>query len=478
MNPSSSRSYDLLWLSLALMPLITLSFLFAIVPQDYWWVVRVGQETVLNGAVPTVETMSWTSAGRPIVYEPWLAGVFFWWVYDLGGASLTFLLRGLLIGLTYGMIWLLVRQASGPRLATVLILLVGLASSNNWQMRAQLFAYPLFALCLYALIRWQSGSNRTVWLLPVATVLWANLHGSFILPFLLTGAALVFGNGNRRFLFIALVLMFAGNLLNPQGIHLWGHVAFMLTTPSNQAYSVEWQPPANAGWQMNIFFAWILLFAPVTALSTHKLSILEWIWFLGFGWLAVSGLRYVIWFLFILTILTAAPLAALTRNKLDGAVKSFFPVFNVAFACLFLSLSLFYLPGIRETWWTEAPSAYAMDMTPFGAEKWLKEHPDVPGPLWNDYVFGSYLLFGLPSRPISIDSRFFPFPPEQMEEYQQISHGSPLWESVFERDGINLLLLSIETQAELIENVESSDEWCEQYRDKTAVIFSRCEPLP
>lgn len=478
MNQNSSRSYDLLWLSLAILPLITLSFLFAIVPQDYWWVVRVGQETVRNGAVPTIETMSWTSAGQPIIYEPWLAGVFFWWVYDLGGASLTFLLRGLLIGLTYGTLWIAARQVSGPRLATILILLVGLASSNNWQMRAQLFAYPLFALCLYALIQWHSGKDKTLWVLPVAAILWANLHGSFILPFLLAGAALVFGNGNRKSLFIALILMFAGTLLNPQGIHLWSHVAFMLTTPSNQAYSVEWQPPLNAGWQMNIFFAWTLIFAPLAAFSSRKLFLMEWVWFLGFGWLAFSGIRYVIWFLFILTVLTAAPLADLTRNKLDGSVKISSPALNFALACLFIPLSLFYLPGIREKWWSEAPSAYAINATPFGAEQWLKEHPEVPGPLWNDYVFGSYLLFALPSRPISIDSRFFPFPPEQMEEYQEISHGSTTWESAFDRDGINLLLLSTETQPKLVENVEASDRWCEQYRDQYAIIFSRCEPMP
>src|SRR5215212_8747287 len=278
MNSSASRSYDLLWLVLALLPLVMLSFLFAIHPQDYWWLLQVGKETLLHGAVPTRETMSWSQAGQPILYEPWLAGVIFSLAYDLGGASLTFLLRGVLIGLTYGLIWFMVRRDSGPRLATILILLMGLASSNNWQMRAQLFAYPLFVLCLYVLIQWQSGKDKTLWVLPVSAILWANLHGSFILPFLLAGAAFVFGNGNRRSLFIALALMFAGSLVNPQGIHLWGHVAYMLTTPSNQAYSVEWRPPLNAGWQMNIFFAWTLIFAPLAATSSRKLSTMEWVW--------------------------------------------------------------------------------------------------------------------------------------------------------------------------------------------------------
>lgn len=477
MNPSS-RSYDVLWLSLAILPLVILSFLFAIHPQDYWWILRVGQETVRNGAVPTIETMSWTRAGQPIVYEPWLAGVLFWLAYEWGGASLTFLLRGLLIGLTYGTIWFAVKQASGPRLATVLVLIMGFASSNNWEMRAQLFAYPLFACCFYSLLKWQSGQHRALWMLPVATILWANVHGSFVLSFLLAGSALVFGNGNRRSLFMVLILMFVGTFLNPQGVHLWDHVLFMLTTPSNQAYSLEWQPPINAGWQMNIFFAWTLIFAPLAAFSTRKLSIMEWVWFLGFGWLAVSGIRYVIWFLFVLAVLTAAPLADLTRNKLDGSIKVSSPVFNIALACLFVSLSLFYLPGIREKWWAEAPPAYAVEATPQGAVKWLEEHPEVQGPLWNDYIFGSYLLFALPARPISIDSRFFPFPPEQMKEYQEVSRGSAAWDAVFDRDGVNLLLLSLGTQPALIKNVASSDRWCEQYRDKYAVIFSRCDPTP
>jgi hypothetical protein len=97
--------------------------------------------------------------------------------------------------------------------------------------------------------------------------------------------------------------------------------------------------------------------------------------------------------------------------------------------------------------------------------------------LWNDFAFGSYLAFALPSRPTWLDSRFFVFPPEQMEEYQQISHASAEWDVLLEREGVNLLLLSLASQPKLVENVEASDRWCEQYRDKYAVIFSRCEPI-
>jgi hypothetical protein len=108
---------------------------------------------------------------------------------------------------------------------------------------------------------------------------------------------------------------------------------------------------------------------------------------------------------------------------------------------------------------------------------WLEAHPELPGPLWNEIGFGSYLIFALPARPPSVDSRFFPYPLEQMQEYQTISVTGLGSETAFQRDGINLLLLSVAEQPRLIEAVEKSDQWCEQYRDQTAVIFSRCTSI-
>ena len=474
---SSSRSYDLLWLSLAILPLVTLSFLFSIHAQDYWWYLRIGQDTLLHRAVPTVDTISWTQAGHPVVYQPWLAAVVFWLTYHFGGASFTYLMRGILLAVTFGVLWILARQASGPWLATILILVMGLSSSNNWQMRPQLFAYPLFALCLYSLYQWQNGNDRTLWVLPVATILWTNLHGSFALALILAGIALVFGKGNRKPLLFAMSFMLIGTLINPRGFDSWRYLNFMLRSPSDQLFSVEWFPPSNAGWQLNIFFAWTLLIAPIAALSMRRPTIMDWILFLSFGWLAFSGIRYVIWCLFVLVVITAAPLGELTHGRLDSKAKISLPVFNFVLAGLFMMLSLLYLPGIRERWWLEAPPVYAPESNPMAAVAWLKVHPELPGPLWNDFAFGSYMAFALPARPTWLDSRFFVFPPEQMEEYQQISHAAPEWETLLQGERVNLLLLSTASQSQLIKEAAASLHWCEQYRDRYAVIFSRCTPI-
>lgn len=335
----ASRSHDFLWLGMALLPLLGLSFLLSIPAQDYWWYLRLGKDILEQGAVPLIDTMGYSRAGESIFYQQWLAGILFRLVYDLGGATLTFLLRGLLIGLSYGMLWWMLRRISGPRLATLLIILLGLASSNNWVMRPQLFAYPLFILCLWALYQWLDGLDRYLFILPVSVLLWANLHGSFILPFVLAGSTLVIGGGNRRALFVTMLAMLVAVMINPYGLGVWKYLIFILNSPSDYLFSVEWLPPSNAGWQLNIFFGWLLAIAPLTAFSKYKLSILEWVWFLGFGWLALSGIRYVIWFMFLLALFSAKLLAEWSNHLIDRPVEKINPAINYSLSIVLLLLS-------------------------------------------------------------------------------------------------------------------------------------------
>jgi hypothetical protein len=93
--------------------------------------------------------------------------------------------------------------------------------------------------------------------------------------------------------------------------------------------------------------------------------------------------------------------------------------------------------------------------------------------LWTDFAFSSYLIFQLPERPVWIDTRFYPFPPEQWERYIQVSDAGPGWEEILDEEGIQLLMLDIHSGADLVAAVCSSPAWCECYHDDVAVIFSR-----
>lgn len=468
------NSYNFLWLSLALLPLLALSFMLSIPAQDYWWYLRLGKDILSQGAIPLVDTMGYSRAGEPIFYQQWLSGIIFYLVYEAGGVTFTYILRGVLIAISYGMIWWMARESSGPRVAAILIILLGLSSSNNWVMRPQLFAYPLFLICLLAIYEWHQGRNQRLFLLPAALLLWVNLHGSFVLPFLLTGSAWIFGNGNRKSMLITLIAMALVSLINPYGFGVWKYLVFILNNPSDYLFSVEWRAPSNEGWQLNIFFAWLLLFIPLAGLSKQKLSLLEWIWFLGFGWLALSGIRYVIWFMFFLSIFSAKLLSDWTNLYIDKPVEKINPRINYLLSAFLILLSFIFLPGIRDSWWKSAPPHYELSTTPIQAVEFLKTRDDLPAPLWNDYAFGSYLEFELPARPTWMDTRMYSFPQAQWEEYVRVTNAEG-WQEFFDREGINLLLLSQSAQPKLIQAVSESNIWCEEYQDEYAVIFSRCE---
>ena len=53
-----------------------------------------------------------------------------------------------------------------------------------------------------------------------------------------------------------------------------------------------------------------------------------------------------------------------------------------------------------RAWWKDSPPPYHEATTPIAATEWLAAHPDLPGPLFADYTFGSYLTFALPLAPV------------------------------------------------------------------------------
>lgn len=471
------RSYNWLWLSLTLLPLLFIAVLLPLSPQDYWWYLRLGGDVLQTGSIPSIDTYSYTQAGAPFFYQSWLAAIIFWKTYQVGGFLLTFFLRGVIIAATYILLWILARDVgAGPRLASLLTFLAALAGSSNWSFRPQLFTYPLFVLALYILLKWARGKNRGLWILPVLSILWINLHGSFPLLFILGSFALLFGHGDRKKLLLVMGIATVALFVNPHGINILGYVQNMLTAPSNRL-SVEWSPMINRGWQANLFFAWLLVLTPIAALSSRKLTLLNWAYFLSFGWLALSGTRYVIWFVFIMVAATAALLAEWASRFLERPVQHERTLINVLACVLLLLLPFSVLPGFRDLWWPDAPRPYN-GANPIEATKWLAEHPELDGPLFSDFSHSSYLIFALPSRPVWIDPRFELYPPEQWKKYTTIASAAPQWQTLLDQEGINLVMLSTGGEPALITAMRASAQWCEEYQDKDTVIFHRASACP
>lgn len=473
MFKKSIRDGSLLYLGVILLIALCIAFLLPVTPEDYWWYMRIGRDTLSTGAIPAADTFTWTILGQPILYHSWGASVLFWLVYRAGGLTLTVFLRGLVVGITYSVLWFTARRAGAGRIGSSLVLLAAvLASSNNWSLRPQLLVYPLFALALWILYQWRAGKKKIVWWLPLIALIWGNLHASFVVLVALVGAALIFGKGDRRTLFFSFIGILAATFINPHSWRSWEYVVQMLTSSSNMQFSSEWGSPVNEGWQMNLFFFWFLIFPVLAATSERKLSSLEWVWFIGFGFLALWGMRYCVWFILILAVLTAELLSGWEKKWLPES-KPGNVVLNWVLPLVFTLIPVLFLPGVREGWWQQAPEP--TQNTPVRAVEWLQSHEEIQGPLLAEMGFASYLEFTLPERPIWIDTRVQLFPVSMWEDYREITLASQGWQPRLDGTGANLLMISPATQPKLARALAETKDWCKVYADEVAQIYTRGE---
>ncbi len=460
-------------LSLILGIILIIAFLLPLAPSDYWTYLRIGEEIIHTGALPTTEFMTYTSGGQPAVYSYWLASLIFFGVYQLGGLPMTVFLGGLFIALFYALVWMCLRELEiSPVASGLILLIIALLGSNNWSVRPQIFVFPLFALSLWVLIRWHARNNRGLWLLPLISILWANLHGSFILLFVLLGTALIFGRGSRRWLALILGFCLAATFVNPYGVDLWMNASGMVGNDIISKFSYEWQPPENRGWQMNLFFGSLLVMALVTAFSKIKTNLLWWIWFLGFGWMALSGMRYVIWFSVIEMLLLAQLAAPWLGQTLDRRPVFQNKVFNLVLGIVVLLIPLFTLPSIRQQWWQQAPENIS-DTTPVQAVEWLAQRPELEGEMWANWEASIYMTYALPGRKMWITNRIEDFTETQLIENTRLMRAADDWQAILDKYVVNLLLLDRVYDEELIKAVSSSSEWEQTYSNDQSIIFTR-----
>jgi hypothetical protein len=206
----------------ALRPLLS-----TIPPHDFWWHMATGRLIATSGQIPTVDSFSYTRAGEPFFNQSWLAQLLLYGLHQLGGVPLIAFVQALALAFAYGLLLrLCVLRTGNIRLSVGFLLLATLpASFDNWVVRPQTYAIPLFVAYLYLLAGWRGvwiakpakGSERResedakareggreregresargallpLLLLPALGAIWVNLHGSFVLGGALIGLTFV-----------------------------------------------------------------------------------------------------------------------------------------------------------------------------------------------------------------------------------------------------------------------------------------------
>jgi hypothetical protein len=241
---------------------------------DLWGHVRFGQDLLASHRVVVPDTYSFTS-DKPWINHEWLAEVVMASAFAAGGPLGLNLLRIACLLAIAALIWRRLTAFAPPARVLDALLVVAILGvyGRAEQVRPQMFSLLLFAILLTILTDVdRTGDRRRLAFIAPLMLLWANLHGGWIvgLECLATwaGCKLVFERATAREHIMVIAAILAAVLataINPYGIRLWW---FLLdTVRMNRPYIEEWQPVYRLpAW------AWLLWSLPagLTALAAIR----------------------------------------------------------------------------------------------------------------------------------------------------------------------------------------------------------------
>jgi hypothetical protein len=217
-----------------------------------------GRYFVERGGPTARDVFSYTCPDCTWVYFEYLSHSSLWLAYSIGGPLGLIALKCALGALTLLFAGATLRM-SGHRPAAwfPLYLFVTGTVPRFFLFRPQLVTFALFSFFTYTLFRYLEERRTRLWVLPLATALWANCHGGFVAGLGAIGLAILLcaartvnqgGSGVRdvwratRPLCVAGAACAAFSLLNPQGWRLWSYLLLELTHDTNRTLIAEWMP--------------------------------------------------------------------------------------------------------------------------------------------------------------------------------------------------------------------------------------------
>jgi hypothetical protein len=479
-------------------------------PEDFWWHLKAGELIAMGQGIPATNIFGWTlPADTSFIYQSWLGEWLFFALYQLGGLPLVVFARNMLALGAFALVALEAQRRSGSwRLASGAVLLAALMTINNLNTRTQNWSWIPFALLLLLLGSYarQRLSPRWLLALPLLMVFWVNAHGAFAMGILVTGA-FVAGETLRRILrqpralnwdrlkalYLAAGAMLAATLVNPLGAGISGYVYTLLTDAPSQNLGMEWQPPTPETLAGTFFAVGVLSLIAAFGFARRRPTITDVLLVCGLGWIAFSGMRYVVWFA-----MAAMPIAAQslgtprpvftpgkagepqrpTRRRRAGI-----PAANLTTAIVLVLLVVAVQPWFKPALalpqpYQElfapvpgAPLLFSAD-TPVQATEHLRAEP-CAGHLFNDMGHGSYLIWALyPQAQVFVDPRVELYPLALWQDYLRLSRGHEV-APLLARYDISCVLLDMQDQAPMSAALAELPDWQRTYADEHSEVWRR-----
>lgn len=463
---------------LFLIAVILLSLYITIEPvwdNDLWWHVQTGKYVIENKTVPKTDVFSFYGIENNFkwIAHEWLSDVVLYVFYSIGWYQGLIIYPVLLLFLTLIVLYATIKDKIKDNylLGFLCLFSTGLILALFSSTRPHMFSFFLFALTMYILKLFKEDeNNKLIWLLPMLSILWVNLHGgSSALLFVMIFFMIIFNSLNFKIgrlesiklpnkklkaLFIVLGVSVVTALINPYGYKMLLYPFENMADNLMLSSIVEWHSPNFHTPEGLVVFIILSIPIVITLVSNKKLSLYELALMGAFALLSLKSIRQITYFA-----VATLPISLYHMPKFNFAkaretkINYYANLTVVCFIVLLFAFNLF----------STFKEPVNIEQYPHEAISAIEEYK--PKRMLNHYNWGGFLIYNLYEKDIHhfIDGRADIFSPTIMEDYSKIHLMSENWEDSFEKFDFDSVLFP--TNSLLIKYLINTGEWEVEYQD-------------
>ncbi|HWB32401.1 MAG TPA: hypothetical protein VG714_04435 [Acidobacteriaceae bacterium] len=440
---------------------------------DIWWHLRTGQWIFQHHSIPRIDPFSGPDAGKPWPAYSWLFEVLtFGLLQKFGLTAIVGYSTVMMLAITTALYHLVRRMQADFSAVALIVFSACFSLGHLLTPRPWLFTILLFIFEVDILMHVRrTGRVRELLWLPLIFALWVNIHIQFIDGLVVLGIALVesvatsrgVGEKTRLGMLPAAAVLVASllaTLANPFGWHIYQVAYDLASQPGvlnkiNELKAIPFRSLTD--WSVLA----LTLGATIAIAREGRGRIFEWM-LLAFGIYVSFRSQRDVW----VVAVAAATVLAVTIAPRPNLKIVPMPRFSTMMAAVAATVLLF--AGFRVMHINEPALAKQVGETyPVKAVEAIQAN-HYPGPLYNDFNWGGYLIWSQ-RMPVSIDGRAAFYGDKAIDRSVATWNGEPDWntDSLLKQAGIVIG----PPKAALTQLLRLDPKYKLVYEDKVATVF-------
>ena len=489
------------------------------------WHIRTGQLILQTQSVPRVDPFSSSMGGQPWFAWEWLYDVTVGWLESAVGLNGVVLFTALVMAATFSLTFrMLLQRGTNILVAAMLVLLAASAAMIHFLARPHVLSW-LFTIIWFWILETEQDNVRSgsrgrqearhdwrLWLLPLLTIAWVNVHGGFLIGFALLAiywiGALwqsVKAREDRfdevldkirawqclRTLTLAGIASAAATFINPYSYHLHVHIYKYLTNHFLMDRIDEFQSPNFHNVAQKCFAVLVLLTLATCATLRRvdkKVSVTHGLILLFAVYSGLYASRNIPVSSILLAVIIGLWLSEAAErfgesrwvgiHKLYGRAAPFLrrmQSMELSMRGHIAPVAAIFVVCWVATHGGKLGSNVLMNAHfdgkrfPVDAVNYL-EAQSATGPLFCPDDWGGYLIYHMyPRAKVVVDDRHDMYGEEFLRSYLTTIHIEPGWEKFLQQYPADFVILP--KKSALANLLAETKSWHQAYGDEVAVIF-------